>query len=215
MPTPPSSHLVGIRVYGIDNQLLDGATVTLTITAGSTTETTSSDGEAVLNVADAGSWSVGDEASITASKTGSGTKTETLVLTAAPQKLNITLAETSDLAYYEPTEDDQSETDTYVLNFSLLTTYDGEKVTYSNPLPVAVVNNGLNSNRGYKIARAYNSSNQLLYLGKALAGTGKSETKWQIIKHTYSDNKVTDTLFAGGSDAFDKNWNNRTNYSYS
>ncbi len=134
MPTPPSSHPVRIIVTGIDGQLAEGVTVTLTVTAGFISNTTNSSGEVVLNVANAGSWNVGDEATIVATKTASGTKTETLVLTSSPQTLNITLAETSDLIYYE-----QTENDTYVLNFALLTTYDGEKVTTSNPLPVKIV----------------------------------------------------------------------------
>ncbi|KKN19158.1 hypothetical protein LCGC14_0948440 [marine sediment metagenome] len=210
MPTPPSSHPVRIKVYGIDNAPENGVTVTLTVTAGSISGDTNSSGEVVLNVANAGSWSVGDTATIVATKTAAGTKTETLVLTSSPQTLSMTLAETSDL-YYE-----ESESDNYVLNFSLLTTFDGEKVTHSNPLPVSVVdNNGLNSNREYKVSRAYDSSNRLVYLGKAVPGTTKGEAKWQIIQHTFSGNKPADTLFAGGSDAFDKVWDNRTSYDYS
>ncbi len=134
MPTPPSSHPVRIIVTGIDGQLAEGVTVTLTVTAGFTSDTTNSSGEVVLNVANAGSWNVGDEATIVATKTASGTKTETLTLTSSPQSLNITLEETSDL-YYE-----ESESDNYVLNFALVVDYAGEKITTSNPFPVKIVN---------------------------------------------------------------------------
>jgi len=130
---PPSSHPIGIKVYGVDGQLLDGVTVTLTITAGSTSGTTEN-GKVILNVANAGSWSVGDTATILATKTASGTKTETLVLTSSPQQMTITLAETSDLIYYE-----QTENDTYVLNFALVTDYAGNKITSANPFPVKIV----------------------------------------------------------------------------
>ena len=130
---PTTSHPIGIKIYSIDNSLTEGVTVTLTLgTNTPISETSNSSGEVILNVADAGSWEVGDEVSITATKTGSGTKTSTLILTSSPQQMTLTLAETSDLIYYE-----QTENDTYVLNFALLTTYDGEKVTQSNRLPVS------------------------------------------------------------------------------
>ena len=131
MPTTKQSHPIGIKIYNIDNQLLEGATVTLTIGINTITETSNSKGEVILNVANAGSWSVGDKVTLTANKTGSGTKTSTLVLTSSPQQTSLTLEKTSDLIYYE-----QSETDTYVLNFALLTDYAGNKITRSNPLPV-------------------------------------------------------------------------------
>ncbi len=131
MPTPNTSHPIRIKIYDINNALLEGATVELTLgTNDPISKNSNSKGEVLLNVANAGSWSVSDEVSITASKTGSGRKTSTLVLTSSPQSLNMTLEETSDLIYH-PNESNQ-----YNLNFSLLTTYDGEKVTQSNPLPV-------------------------------------------------------------------------------
>ncbi len=133
MPATKTSHPILIKIYDINSQLLEGATVTLTLgTNNPISVTSNTKGEAVFNVANAGSWSVGQEVTLTASKTGSGTKTSTLVLTSSPQQTSLTLAETSDLIYYE-----QTENDTYVLNFALLTTYDGEKVTNSNRLPVS------------------------------------------------------------------------------
>ncbi len=132
MPSTKNSHPIGIKIYDINRQLLEGATVTLTLNSESFSLTTNSKGEAVGNASKFTSWSIGDVINITASKTGSGTKTENLILdSSGGQQTSLTLEETSDLIYYE-----QSETDTYVLNFALLTTYDGEKVTNSNPLPV-------------------------------------------------------------------------------
>ena len=132
MPTPPTSHPIRIRIYDINSALLEGATVTLTLgTNDPISETSNSNGEAVLNVANAGDWSVGDEVTLVANKTGEGTKTITLVLTSSPQTTSLTLEETSDLYYSENDER------VHVLNFSLLTTFDGEKVTHSNPLPVS------------------------------------------------------------------------------
>ena len=132
MPTPKTSHPIRILIYDINNALLEGATVTLTLgTNNPISVISNSKGEAVLNVANAGTWSVGNEVSLTASKTGSGTITSTLILTSSPQTTSLTLEETSDL-YYEA-----NDSNVYVLNFSLLTTYDGKKVTQSNRLPVS------------------------------------------------------------------------------
>ena len=130
MPATRLPHQIVIKIYSSDNNLLDGATVKLELGSASK-EYTSKNGECILNVADISTWNVGDEVTITSSKTGEGTKITTLVLTSSQQKINIYLAETSDLIYSE-----QTETDTYNLNFSLLTTFDGEKVTSLNPLPV-------------------------------------------------------------------------------
>ncbi len=131
MPTPPTSHPIRIKIYSIDNALLEGATVELTLgTNNPISKTSNSKGEVVLNVANAGSWNVSDEVSITASKTGNGRKTSTLVLTSSPQETSLTLEETSDLRYEESPDDN------YNLNFALLTTFDGEKVNNSNRLPV-------------------------------------------------------------------------------
>lgn len=128
---PPTSYPIRIKIYSIDNSLLEGATVTLTLGTNDSIEATSnSKGECVLNVANAGDWNVGEEVTIVATKTGSGTKTSTLILTSSPQTISLTLEETSELYYVS------NDMNGFVLNFCLLTTYDGEKVTHSNPLPV-------------------------------------------------------------------------------
>ena len=129
---PKTSHPIRIKIYDINNALLSGATVSLTLgTNDPISVISNAKGEAVLNVSNAGSWNVGQEVSLTAIKTGSGRKTSTLTLTSSPQTTSLTLEETSDLVYYE-----QTENDTYVLNFALLVDYAGNKITRSNPLPV-------------------------------------------------------------------------------
>ena len=47
------------------------------------------------------------------------------------------------------------------------------------------------------------------YIGKALPGTLTTEASWQI-------QKITDTeiLFASGTSLFDKQWSQRTTYTY-
>lgn len=131
---PSLSHILGIKVYSLDSNLLEGASITVTLGSESITGTTDSNGECILNMSSFSSWSVGDTISITAYKINEGIKTSTLVLdNTGGQTIELTLAETSDLSYYE-----YSDTDKYPLVFSLITTYDGEKVTRSNPLPVIV-----------------------------------------------------------------------------
>lgn len=135
MPNIP--HPIGIKVYGVDNDLIGSATVTLTFGTEIKTLYTNSSGEVIFNVANfTASWSVGDTVSITASKTAEGTKTESLTLTSSPQKVNITLAETSDIDYYE------SEDDRYVFSIVQLRDFQGELINRSNPLPVKVIDSG-------------------------------------------------------------------------
>ncbi len=196
MPTTKASHPIGIKIYSIDNQLLEGATVTLTLGTNTITETSNPKGEVIFNVANAGSWSVGEEVTLTASKTGSGTKTSTLVLTSSPQQTSLTLEETSDLVYYE-----QSETDTYVLNFALLVTHDGEKVTTSNPLPVKI-QDPLSGYHSSDIARGDPEYHG--YLDK--------DGNWYIVKYSRTNGT---RRFARGSSDYSTNFTNRSNLTYS
>ena len=193
---PKTSHPLGIKIYGIDGQLLEGATVVLTLNSETTSETSNAKGEAILNTSKLTSgWSVGDEVSITASKTGSGTKTETLVLdSSGGQQLSITLEETSDL-FYHKNEDDE-----YVLNFSLLTTYDGEKVTTSNPLPVS----NQNPISGYHWSDIERGDPEYIgYLDK--------DGKWYIVKNSRTSGE---RRYVSGQSDYPTNWTNKESLVY-
>ncbi len=134
MPTPITSHPIRIKIYSFDKSLLEGATVSLTLgTNEPITVTSNSKGEAVLNVANAGEWIVGQSVTLTATKTGIGTVTSTLVLTDAPQETSLTLAQTSDF-YYE-----ENDCNVHVLNFAMLVDFQGNKITNVNPLPIKLV----------------------------------------------------------------------------
>ena len=129
---PPTSHPIRIKIYSIDNSLLKGATVTLTLsTYDPLEETSNSDGEVVFNVANAGDWNVGDSVTLVATKTGDGTKESTLVLTSSPQTTSLTLAQTSDFNYEE------NDMNVYQLNFAMLVDFQGNKITQGNRLPVS------------------------------------------------------------------------------
>lgn len=129
MPTTP--HPIGIIVRGVDSNLVSGVTVTLTLSNGATTSgTTGVDGKVIIDVANAGSWIVGDTVSVKAYKEYSGTLTQNLVLTSGPQTLTMTLAETSDYSF------DMHNTKNLIRQGSIVLTYDGNMVTRANPLPV-------------------------------------------------------------------------------
>jgi len=68
----------------------------------------------------------------------------------------------------------------------------------------------------YTIAMAYDSSNNLEYLGKAVSGASSSDASWQIKRFTYdSDNNLTDIQLADGNDDFDNVYDDRASLSYS
>ncbi len=195
MPTTKTSHPIRIKIYDINNVLLEGATVTLTLSTNDPiSETSNSNGEVVFNVANAGSWSVNDEVSITASKTGVGTKTSTLVLTSSPQTTSLTLEETSDLYYSENDEG------VHVLNFSLLTTYDGEKVTKSNRLPVEN-QHPLEKYQLSDIARG--DTEYWGYLDK--------DGNWYILRFNRSTGA---RRYTRGNSDYPTNWTSRTSLTY-
>ena len=132
MANPALSHMIHGKVRDRLGDILEGATVTVThpdITP-VLTKTTNSAGEYIINLSGLSSqWSVGDLLSVFATKTGEGQVTvEITIVIGGTQTVNLTLTETSNLNF---TEDNS-----YNLNFALLTTYDGEKVTNVNPLPV-------------------------------------------------------------------------------
>lgn len=63
---------------------------------------------------------------------------------------------------------------------------------------------------------AYDGSDNMIYLGKAIPGTATATAAWQIRKMTYdgSDN-LTVIELADGNDDFDNIWDNRAALSYS
>ena len=68
----------------------------------------------------------------------------------------------------------------------------------------------------YMTALDYDSSGNLIYIGKANMGSAKSDGVWSIRKLVYdASNNLTDMLWANGDGAFNNIWNNRTAISYS
>ncbi len=140
MAPPPHSQTLGIIVKGLDSSVLEGATVTVSKGDDSLdSQITNSAGEAIFNIGNFSSWSVGDEISIFATKTGVGRKTQELVLTDRPQIVNIQLEQTSKFIIGE-----NEETNTYPLTFAMLVDFQGNKITDVNPLPIKFVDsNGI------------------------------------------------------------------------
>jgi len=67
----------------------------------------------------------------------------------------------------------------------------------------------------YTTLTDFDSGNFPIYIGEALPGTKTSVTSWRIQKRTYTDNKLTAIEWANGTDDFNKEWDERTSYSYS
>ena len=64
---------------------------------------------------------------------------------------------------------------------------------------------------------AYDSSDRILYFGRALPGTATSASGWQIYKLTYdgSSSRIVSKIWANGSPDFIHEWDERASYSYS
>ena len=80
-----------------------------------------------------------------------------------------------------------------------------------NPMPVKELGGNI-------IMVAYHSSytDDIEYVGLAVAGTGTDEAKWQIRKIAYSAaGTPISILYEGGNLAFDAIWNNKGDLSYS
>ena len=68
----------------------------------------------------------------------------------------------------------------------------------------------------YMTALDYDSSGNLIYIGKANMGSSKADAVWSIRKLVYdASNNLTDMLWANGDGAFNNIWNNKTAISYS
>ena len=144
--------------------MLEGATVTISL--GSETldsQVTNSSGEAIFNTGNFSSWSVGDIVTITASKTGVGRITSTLVLEDTQgDRVTLKLEQTSEfnIGLYE-------ETNTYPLNFAMLVDFQGNKITQGNRLPVSAETT-LNEP---KLTNTYDSSKRLSTQTITIQGT--------------------------------------------
>lgn len=62
----------------------------------------------------------------------------------------------------------------------------------------------------------YDSGTNPIYVGKAAPGTATSSLGWSIKKLTWDGNdNPTAIKWASGTESFDKEWDERTSYSYS
>jgi len=57
------------------------------------------------------------------------------------------------------------------------------------------------------------SGGSTIYMGEANHGTATSEAKWRIAQMVISGSSITIT-YAGGTDSFDKEWDERDSYDY-
>ena len=77
----------------------------------------------------------------------------------------------------------------------------------------------VNSQEGvYTEMIAYDGSNRVQYVGKAIAGTATSATTgWQIYKLAYdgATSRVISKTWASGDPGFTHEWDERASYSYS
>lgn len=135
MANPVSNYQVSGIVKDRLGDIIVGATVTLThdsISPVLSTET-GSDGKYILNLSGLDTqWSAGQEITLFSTTQFKGRKFTTVTITSgASQTVNLTMEETSDFSILGT-----DNTERFNLNFATITTYDQEKVTNINPLPV-------------------------------------------------------------------------------
>jgi len=148
MAQPASPIPIGVSVLSADSLALSGATVTITFGDETSSETTDSDGKTILNGSEV-SAIVGDTITITASKSGYGKYSRSLVL-AATQQVILTLAYTSDYAFYI----EEDNLDRFILRGAMLVDFEGNKITPTNPLPTVDTTNPIGSgNPSYTFSR--------------------------------------------------------------
>lgn len=62
----------------------------------------------------------------------------------------------------------------------------------------------------------YDANGNVIYLGRAAAGSAVAAAAWQIRRLDYdASGNLIDVLFAGGVTTFINAWSNRTGYTYS
>jgi len=66
-----------------------------------------------------------------------------------------------------------------------------------------------------QVRLAYDANGNVEYVGYGLPGALDSDEKWQIEKFTYTSGKIVSGKYAGGSNIYDKEWDERASYSYS
>ena len=72
------------------------------------------------------------------------------------------------------------------------------------------------SQDNYMTALDYDSSGNLIYIGKANMNSSKADGVWSIRKLVYdASNNLTDMLWANGDGAFNNIWDNRITINYS
>ena len=63
---------------------------------------------------------------------------------------------------------------------------------------------------------SYNATQDIEYVGYAAPGSATNEKVWKIINITYNVNdNIESVIFAEGTRKFDKEWDNRADYTYS
>ncbi len=130
---PRTSHLINGIVYDIYGIALEGASVSIVHTNGTLTATTNSTGQYTVNLSSLSSWTRGDSLSITANKTGEGSKTiETTISSGGGQTQHLTLEEE------EQVEGMDSESRAKI-NKVILISYDKRDINRSNALPVQII----------------------------------------------------------------------------
>ena len=134
MANPVSNHLVSGTVKDRLGNILVGVTVTLTHEIKPVLSVnTDSDGKYILNLGSLDEeWAVGQNITLFSSTQFKGRKSTIVAISSgASQTVDLTMEETSDFKI--AATDDLKQ---HNLVFTTLTTYDQEKVTHVNPLPV-------------------------------------------------------------------------------
>lgn len=197
MAAPPTPLLISGHVYS-PRGIIDNVTVTATYGDDSTSTTTNSSGEYALDLS--GIASDGNTVTITANKSGWGTKSESVVASDTPQIQDFYLVQ-EDKDYYP------SEQDRYTLQFTIPCDYDGNPVNLENPLSV--------QDRPLTKKIENNANSQPLYIGEAAPGTPTDEARWRIQQLEYDGTAITGQVWANGNAEFDKTWDDRATYDYS
>lgn len=132
---PVTVHLVKGQVYDRNGLLLTGIAVTLTHSSITPvlSKVSNSDGDYIFNLGDLSrEWAVGEDITLSATVTGEGRKSSTVQISSGvSQTVNLTLEQTSDFTVLGT-----DSTKRHNLYFSMVTSFDGEKITHSNRFPV-------------------------------------------------------------------------------